>query len=62
MTINVSPIDKLSFVNLIPVSSVHSESANTHSCKTLRKLKNFVIDCSVWFVTRILGKRVTKFS
>ena len=45
--INVSPIDKLSFANLIPVPSVHSESASTHSCKTQRKSKNFVIDCFV---------------
>ena len=29
MMINVSPIDKVSFVNLIPVLYVHSESANT---------------------------------
>ena len=47
MMIKVSPIDKLSFVNLIPVLPVHSESANTYSCKSRRKLNNYVIDCFV---------------
>ena len=28
MMINVSPIDKIPFVNLMPIPSVHSESAN----------------------------------
>ena len=39
----VSPIDKLSFVNLITVPPIHSEFANTDSYKNRRKLKNFII-------------------
>ena len=63
MTINVSPIDKLSFENLMPAPPVHSESANIHSYKNHKKLENFLIGYFIWFVTKILGKRAaTSFS
>ena len=41
--INVSPIENLSFENLMPVPTVRFESDNTHSYKNQRKLNNFVI-------------------
>ena len=33
MMINVSPIDKIPFVNLMPIPSVYSESANIQQQK-----------------------------
>ena len=41
--INVSPIKKLYFVNLMPLPPVYSESAYTYSYKNQRKLNNFAI-------------------
>ena len=39
MMINVSPIDKIPFVNLMPIPSVHSESANIiHSNKNKKRI------------------------
>ena len=39
MMINVSPIDKILFVNLMPIPSVHSESANIiHSNKNKKRI------------------------
>ena len=37
--INVSPIDKIPFVNLMPIPAVHSESANIiHSNKNKKRI------------------------
>ena len=42
MMVNISHIDEHSFVNLMPIPPVHSESATK-----IRELKNFVIYCFV---------------
>ena len=39
MMINVSPIDKIPFANLMPIPSVHSEPANIiHSNKNKKRI------------------------